>query len=231
MDKSDRVLIALIIGILVLILTVEFIVYINRPLQTDHPIIRKGAISYKQVSDESSFALPRAASLLLYKTGGGQCSGTMIAPHLFLTAKHCVAAEMVIFKADGHSFPAYLLKASHEGDLALLRTEADCPCVRVSKIKAEIDSKIIAIGFPRYLDLHIQIVDEGRIQGESPEWLVTTTITIPGKSGGGIFQFTKGNWELVGIIVAYLGGENPVPQYGLSPKWKDLEELLRGAEI
>jgi hypothetical protein len=230
MDKISRIILVLTATIVALTLLCEGIIFLNTPLLEDHPIIRKGPAPYKNASEESSpFAALRAASLVMYKTGGGQCSGTMIAPHLFLTAKHCVAAEMVVFKADGHSFPAVLLKASHEADVVLLSTEADCPCVPVGKTQPVVDTKIVSVGFPRYSDLRVQVIEEGRVQGYGAEWMVTTTAVIPGKSGGGIFQQGKtGEWELVGVMSAYLNGEPPVYVYGLSVKFEEIARLVEG---
>lgn len=155
-------------------------------------------------SNPEQYPTPRSQSTYI-ETPRGTGSGVVIANGLVLTAAHVAEnyrnKENIIAIED-------LSKTTR--DLALMRfTEVFCPCAKLAKYEAKVDERVIIIGYPYAVG---QILTEGRSQGiydftGNPEFstlglrLVLTASALPGNSGGGVFVYRDGEWQLVGILV------------------------------
>jgi S1-C subfamily serine protease len=147
--------------------------------------------------------------------GNGVGSMVLLAPGLALTAEH-VTKIPNLTAADGKSTGVIIGKGgSDELDIGLLRyprAEAECPCVILATSDAEPDEPVYVIGNPMGI---AEVVTLGRSQGVHPvsapgfmgmpgqylsKRLVLTALVAPGNSGGGVFVFRRGEYQLVGIL-------------------------------
>lgn len=145
------------------------------------------------------------------ENGDKFCSAVVIRPGLVLTADHCIAGEShAAIQPNG---PNGLIVARGDNgalDLALIlypHAEAACPCVKLADHEAHVDEKVFIMGYPRGIT---QVVTEGRSQGVVEadvifpgvgRRLVLTASATNGNSGGGVFVFRNGEYQLVGILV------------------------------
>ena len=116
---------------------------------------------------------------------------------LILTAAHVVDADRIVKLHIGAAvYTGYVLKTDKSLDLALIETTHDLPTVPLSK-HPRFGDQVWAVGFPiadgeaitgGYLSTEIG----GLIEASAPIW--------PGNSGGALFVFHHGRFELAGII-------------------------------
>lgn len=141
-----------------------------------------------------SVGTPREVTRPLMDNGAAYCSGVMIAPHRMLTAAHCVNDKLTVVSKNA------------EADVALIEVNEDCPCTVLAQSPAVIDEPLTVVGYPKNDFIRVQILTEGRAQGEAGEKekrrLRMTAPIASGNSGGGVFLYRNGRWELVGLEVA-----------------------------
>lgn len=149
------------------------------------------------------FGTPKDAEGLTY-----QCSGTVIAPEVVLTAKHCLEAAKTVLR-DGQQYEVVGGKISGTQDAAVLYVRGiACPCAPVaSMIDVTPGAAVRAVGYPggEWSD------DEGEVLGVKAfdprpasypygeTLLAHTAYTDFGASGGGLWQKQGGHWLLVGV--------------------------------
>lgn len=132
-------------------------------------------------------------------------SAIIIAPGYAVTAAHVVPPtprEMMSIHHGGQLIRATPVKIDHDKDLALLAVNIDCPCAPVATRALELDDVVYSVGFPMYLMYGVQFVTTGTVQGAFRGNTVTTSLTAPGGSGGGVFAKENRDYKLVGIAVA-----------------------------
>ena len=146
--------------------------------------------------------------------GGGSGSGVVIAPGYVLTAAH-VAVEPGLMIA-GHGKDTGVVAAAGQGtlDLALLaypKATASCPCAKLADNDAVVDEPVIVVGYPYGIAQvvtrgesqgvrNIKVPDETGLSYTAEHRLVITAPAAPGNSGGGVFAYRDGKWQLVGIL-------------------------------
>jgi S1-C subfamily serine protease len=140
------------------------------------------------------------------------CSGVVVSPGLVLTASHCVPAPTLTLRPGGNE-PQVVANGDDSLDYALLRfpaAEAPCPCATLATREAERGEPVQIVGFP--LGLGGQVLTLGESQGifEGPRMpygrrLVTTAQVAGGNSGGGVFAYRDGEYQLVGLLVEGAG--------------------------
>jgi S1-C subfamily serine protease len=144
-----------------------------------------------------------------------QGSGVMVAKGKMLTAKHVVGNDMVVIVGD-RKIPAKLIRQHERLDIALLEVDLDCPCAVISKQPTPVDERLLVVGFPLGKLIGVKIVSEGRMQGTYDGALLMTASVANGSSGGGVFA-RRGEWQLIGIVTAFVGpGGIPVQSAALT---------------
>jgi hypothetical protein len=160
------------------------------------------APSYSQAPDLAIQATVRLESKR------GLCSGTVIAPEVVLTAKHCIGADDVVIRGG--------VKYTIHGRTALKGVDAmvvyaagiACPCAPIAD--ADMKAEARALGWPRgkWGDTKGPLVGLTPASAIFPEeegsYLMHTVEIAPGSSGGGLWQYRDGRWVLVGVNVALL---------------------------
>lgn len=151
------------------------------------------------------------------------CSAVMIRHGLALTADHCVAANVP-------PTSVVIARGNDRLDYALLNfpSTAGCPCVRLAEREADMDEVVYVVGYPRGMT---QVVTLGHSQGvvDNPEMpygrrLVVTAQVAGGNSGGGVFVYRDGEFQLVGLLVEAMGHLSfAVPLADLRPFIESLE--------
>lgn len=122
-----------------------------------------------------------------------------------LTAAHVVpttGSQSMYVVSNRQSFVATPIKVDREHDLALLAVNIQCPCAVLSAHIPKIDDKVVAIGYPMYLNYQIQFATVGYLQGWYDGHIIATADTAPGGSGGGLFWKDRNTYQLVGLTVA-----------------------------
>lgn len=157
--------------------------------------------------DSQSYDKPRSYTRMVTVGEAGTCSSVVIAPNLVLTAFHCTGTgeSKTLIKVDGKE--ATLLRYDRDNDLALLYAEVGCPCSPIAPESPEVDDNVLAVGFPLGL---AKVATEGKANGlvtydDKHYKTLSTNHLIFGNSGGGLYQFTLGEWQLVGLTVATPG--------------------------
>ena len=165
----------------------------------------------------SPYAAPRAAVRLL-DTSAGNGSGVVIAPGLVLTAAHAAVEVENGLLAEPGAKPLKVLKIDKTLDLAVLQADVKCPCAKIADSPAAVDEPVIVIGYPHASAVKHEIVTQGRAQGVSDHNLNLTAPVAGGNSGGGVFVYRSGEWQLVGVLIATRAGavESPGPRYAAS---------------
>lgn len=143
----------------------------------------------------------------------GSGSGVMIGPNRMLTAAHVAVNGTPEDPLLVNGKVAKVLKIDEELDLALLEVDiAHGPYAPLGALPGT-DANVVAIGFPLNNSVKHQILTNGRVQGTTENRTMVTTPIAPGNSGGGLFRYRNGKWELVGLTVAVA----MVPIYGMYP--------------
>ena len=167
-------------------------------------------------------AVERAGSAVVnvavrMKRGGGAGSGVVVSPDgLLLTNSHVVngAEAIMVATAEGRRFPARLLGADPETDLALLRAETDAtlPAATLGDSATLRPGQLaIAIGNPLGFSSTVTagvVSALGRTLRGAGGWpiedLIQTDASLnPGNSGGALVD-SRG--EVIGINTAMIGG-------------------------
>ena len=156
--------------------------------------------------NKQSFDTPRSTVYQIVTDRANQGSGVMIAPHLMVTAGH-VANHTSPTKIFVNGKEAQVLEIDENRDLALLWVEQVCPCASLALESPDVDTEVIAVGFPLGM---AQVATTGRFQGAvANSRVLSTTSIIFGNSGGGLFAWNWFSgipkWELVGITVEVPG--------------------------
>lgn len=151
---------------------------------------------------------------------GGVGSGVVIAPGFVLTAQHVAIHPGLMLRAKGPKGSVLGLGDSAKVDLGLLHFPArgaQCPCAKLAEFEALPDEPIYVVGYPHGIT---QTLTRGRSQGVVHHvvvpgaWgipvvlgqrLIFTATIAPGNSGGGVFVFRDGEFQLVGIVVESTG--------------------------
>jgi len=157
--------------------------------------------------------IPWKESVRLLDSPTTQGSGVVIGKGKMLTAAHVVSGEMWVSEG-GKRKEIKVLWKDEVLDLALVAADVDCPCAKVGE--GVMDGRgVVAVGFPMAEHTFgLRYVFRGELMGEGKytdgqDFLVSTTLVIPGMSGGGLFQEQGGRMVLVGVISGYpLGLKN-----------------------
>ena len=132
-------------------------------------------------------------------------SAVMIQSGYALTVAHVVPVErrnVMFIIVNNQPLRAVPIKIDRDKDLALLSVSHKCPCATLTTKDVGIDDAVHSVGYPLYTVHGVQIISTGNVQGWSGDKLVTSTITAPGGSGGGVFTKEGDMYKLVGITVA-----------------------------
>ncbi|MEZ2132445.1 MULTISPECIES: S1C family serine protease [unclassified Sinorhizobium] len=151
-----------------------------------------------------------AAAAVLIKLESGHGSGVHIGNGFVLTASH-VADGSKAFKlqtVDGKTKDAEVLWTNKQYDISLLRTDpAGLPAATLKCEYAHDGEAIQAVGNPlslEFVSAFGRIAGGNRSLGPWKSVLVTDITTVPGQSGGGVFD-ADGN--LIGITVGVLNAQ------------------------
>jgi hypothetical protein len=180
---------------------------------------------------------PNGAEARPYVRAVNICSVVMIAPGFALTADHCVNDPSELRLSPNGTVPVVVARGDDNLDYALLaypQAEAPCPCVRLAASEAQVDEPVFIVGYPRMLG---QVVTLGASQGvfdnERMPYgrrLVTTAQVAGGNSGGGVFVYRDGQFQLVGVLVESIGHLSfAVPLVDLRPFLERAMPRLQGA--
>jgi S1-C subfamily serine protease len=151
--------------------------------------------------------------------GDGNGSGVVVRPGLILTARHVAVYKGLVLTKGGAPGEGVTVSEQEKVDLALIRyplAESACPCVKLADYEAELDEPVYVIGYPLGI---AAMVTMGHAQGvmdvtTKDDWgnvyklgkrLVLTAGVQPGNSGGGVFVYRQGEYQLVGIMVEMMG--------------------------
>lgn len=143
----------------------------------------------------------------LHSGGKPVCSAVVLTPGVVLTADHCVNTPLT-FGANGGIVGTVIARGDDRLDYALLSFPASvaaCPCVRIADREAEIDEAVYVVGYPLGI---AQVLTFGTSQGVQDNdrlpfgrRLVLTAPVAGGNSGGGVFVYRDGEYQLVGVLV------------------------------
>lgn len=159
---------------------------------------------------------------------GATCSATRISPTELLTAAHCVDSvqqDKVITIRDGDqkvgtATVAWIGDPDNGPDIAFLRaifTIDNGKYIAVASTNAYRHEVVVVVGYPQGV---AEIVTEGVSQAlvtkGNAEYLLHTGPTTYGNSGGGVFVYRMGKWQLVGVTSRFAALQ-PVFASGLGP--------------
>jgi hypothetical protein len=160
------------------------------------------------VSSGVDYSAPRAQVRFLENDSGQFCSSVVVAPGVLVTAGHC--AKMSVdtpLAIAGKPIKVLRFEDSWSNDLAVAHADVACPCAKLAAEPARQDEPVIIVGFPMNPDVKAQTVHPALAQGLSPHGTRVVTVgSAPGNSGGGMFVFRDGEWQLAGILVHGLRG-------------------------
>lgn len=151
------------------------------------------------------------ASVLLVRGRAGsdhgrQGSGVVIAPHLVATNAHVVEGASGLTVSRGMAtWPVTRVRLDPSRDLCLLSVpELTVPPVEMASEPVVIGQEVLTVGYPGG---HGPVATSGRLRGiwyhEDAQLLQSDAITLPGNSGGGLFD-QQG--RLLGLTTLTFGG-------------------------
>lgn len=172
--------------------------------------------------------------------GSGNGSGVAVRPGLLLTARHVAKVAGLVLVKDGAKGEGVIASEQEKVDLALIRyplKELPCPCVTLADSEAEIDEPVYVIGYPLGITgmvtlgnaqgvMEVTVSDDFGNTYNLGKRLVMTVGVQPGNSGGGVFVYRNGEYQLVGIVVEMMG--RPGGPISLAVPLQDIKDFLAG---
>lgn len=175
------------------------------------------------------------------------CSAVLIAADLVITADHCLTTGKSGTPADAGTLTFIAqLAGAHEagrsvgseiwlppaapafvqavGQLGLLRLAAPlsgdaAPPVLIGPVHlAAPGERVVVVGYPRTDQKRALVQDDCRIIRHAPPIMGLDCDVVSGLSGGAVLAGRKGDWLLVGIIVARAGSDGIVRSYAVMPQ-------------
>lgn len=170
----------------------------------------------------------------------GNGSGVVVRPGLVLTAKHVAKVKDLVLVKGGAKGEGVIVSEQEKVDLALIRyplSESGCPCAKLAEYEAEVDEVVYVIGYPMGITsvvttgraqgvMNVALTDEMGFAHQLGKRLVLTAGVQPGNSGGGVFVYREGQYQLVGILVEMLG--RPGGPISLAVPLEDIRDFLAG---
>lgn len=153
---------------------------------------------------------------------GRQGSGVVIAPHLVATNAHVVEGATGLTVQQGlAAWKVTTVRLDPSRDLCLLTVpDLTVPPVDMAGEPPEIGQDVVTVGYPGG---HGPVTNPGRLRGiwyhEEAQLLQSDAITLPGNSGGGLFD---GQGRLLGLTTLTFAG-SPRLNFSVPVVWiKDL---------
>ena len=171
---------------------------------------------------------------------GGTASAVTVRPGLVLTARHVMPLKDLFLAKPGAKGEGAIVSEQEHIDLALLRfplAESPCPCATLAAYEAEVDEPVYVVGYPLGIAAMVTL---GHAQGvidvtARDDWgnvtklgkrLVLTVGVQPGNSGGGVFVYRSGQYQLVGIMSAMMN--RPGAPISFAVPLSDIKDFLAG---
>lgn len=135
----------------------------------------------------------------------GVGSAIVITPHLAITAGHMFkdSNQRHYVVVNGREQEVRPIKLNKSRDVAVVSGKFSCPCAPIGEMPVSVDQDVVSVGFPLYTLYNVQFLSRGSIQSLDMEgFLVSSTSTAPGGSGGGLFRWERGEYRLVGLVAA-----------------------------
>lgn len=165
-------------------------------------------LSYNHIGEDDYTNIRDSVVKVYDEEGDSIGSGVVVEEGRVLTAWHVVKdRETWVLGRDGDTRYQYKVIWYNERlDLAELYSGIKCPCTPLANKTGERDEKVVTVGYPLNYFVQTQILTEGRDQGISRfDDLYKRAMTSPiiyGNSGGGVFVYRRGRWQLIGIAVS-----------------------------
>lgn len=146
----------------------------------------------------------------------GAGSGVVLAPGVVLTAAHVAEEPALVTRAGGTVGKVRAIGNQGAVDLAVMEypvADAPCPCAKIADHEAEVDEPVIIVGHPYGMGPVVitsglaQGIADAPVEGQMGEQIIVRRLVIaagssPGNSGGAVYAYRDGEWQLVGILVA-----------------------------
>ncbi len=170
----------------------------------------------------------------------GSASAIVIAPGYATTSYHVFGGipkdvtVVHVMLVDEDEITVKMVAKDEDNDVVIIKGNFKCPCAPLTKKRPYQDQEAYAVGFPAYSMVQSQFVTWGHVQNKpDAAYILTTTNTGPGGSGGGIFVKEDGKWKLAGIVTAI--GRTPLaPNVAQEYNWmlfsspvSNVQELLK----
>lgn len=142
-------------------------------------------------------------------------SGVIISPGYIITNAHVLGDASPTASIEFHRmnspriYSATVVSISKKLDLMLLHSDdAKCPCAPTAELPPVVDQEVISVGFPKFSDSDMQILEHGHFQGFETTFedggpsLLSTGPASFGSSGGALFGLYGKEYKLIGILDA-----------------------------
>lgn len=136
----------------------------------------------------------------------GSASAVVLSKGRLVTSAHVVGrGQKLYLKRGTEKLETRVLTVDRENDLALLEADVDCPCATLAAAPL-VDRAVYTVGYPLGVSIDfVQFLTEGRVQAVNKHGVWTDAPTVPGNSGGGVFQLQDGTVVLIGVSKGILG--------------------------